>query len=181
MYAAAKKFCIPRESLRRHIQHADTGKAGHPPVLLPNEEREIMETCKIFSDWGFGLTKVNIINVVADCLRHTKRPNPFKDGIPGEDWWKFMKRHSELTKRKPQSLQLLRAKAATPERVNHWFIECLKPTLDRLGLHDKLQCIYSVDKSGFPLSGRPAHVICNRGIKSPRSVIGGSGRENITV
>lgn len=38
-----------------------------------------------------------------------------------------------------------------------------------------------MDESGIPLSGWPAHVICKRGMKSPKSIIGGSGRENITV
>ena len=48
-----------------------------------------------------------------------------------------MKRHPELSKRKPQALQMVKAKAATPEVVNHWFHQCLKPALDGLGLMDK--------------------------------------------
>ena len=28
---------------------------------------------------------------------------------------------------------------------------------------------------------RPAHIVCKRGVKSPQVIIGGSGRENITV
>ena len=122
------------------------------------------------------------MNVVSDYFKQSKKPNPFKNGAPGEDWWvRFMKRHPELSKRKPQALQMVRARAATPEVVNHWFHQCLKPALDSLGLMDKPNCIYNVDESGFPLSGRPAHVICKRGMKSPQTVIGGSGRENITV
>lgn len=61
------------------------------------------------------------------------------------------------------------------------FKKCLEPTLDKLGLREKPQCIFNVDESGFPLSGRPAHVICKRGVKSPQCIIGGSGRENVTV
>lgn len=52
---------------------------------------------------------------------------------------------------------------------------------DTLGLSDKPQCIFNVDENGFLLSGRPAHVIRKRGMKLPEAVIGGSGRENITV
>ena len=92
-----------------------------------------------------------------------------------------MKRHPEVSRRKPQALQMVRAKAATHEVVNHWFTQCLKPTLDRLKLHDQPQCIFNVDESGFPLSGRPAHIVCKKGMKSLQSIIGGSGRENITV
>ena len=76
---------------------------------------------------------------------------------------------------------MVRAIAATPELVNHWFIECLKPALDKYQLHGKPHCILDVDESGFPLSGRLAHIIVTRGMKSPQALIGGSGREKITV
>ena len=93
-----------------------------------------------------------------------------------------MRRHLELTKRKLQPLQMVKAKAATFQCCDdHWFFECLQPVLNKLQLHDKSQCIFNVDESGFPLSGRPAHIICKRGTKSPQTVIGGSGRENITI
>ena len=102
---------------------------------------EIAETCYLFAEWGFGLTKIDIINVIAEYLKNSRKNNPFKDGVPGEDWWRlFMKRHPELTKRKPQALQMVRAKAATQEVVDHWFLECLKPTLDKLNLTSKPHC-----------------------------------------
>ena len=84
-----------------------------------------------------------------------------------------MKHHPELTKRKSQALQMVRAKVATPEVIDHWFDQCLKPTLDTLKIGDKPKCIYDVDEKGFPLSGRTAHVICKRGMKSPQSITGG--------
>ena len=119
---------------------------------------------------------------MASYFRDTGKPNPFKDGVPGKDWWKyFMKWHPELSMRKPQALQMIRARSAMPEIINHWFNDVLKPTLDRLGLAEKPHCIYNVDESGFPLSGRPAQIICQRGLKSPQTIIGGSGRENINV
>ena len=83
--------------------------------------------------------------------------------------------------RKPQSLQMVRAKAATREVVDHWFIECLKPALEKLNLLDKPHLIFNVDESGLPLSGRPNHVLVRRGMKSPQALIGRSGRENITI
>ena len=140
-YSAAKKYDIPRQTLEKHI-HRPWSRFCRKTICA-----EIAETCQIFSEWGFGLTKMDIISVV--------------DGVPGDDWWRlFMKRHPELTKRKPQALQMVRSKAATPEVINHWFQQCLKLTLDELGLHDKPQCIFNVDESGFPLSGRPAHIVC---------------------
>ena len=108
IYAAAKKYDIPEATLRRHIRRSDIRSVGRPTTLPPEVEIEIIETCQIFAEWGFGLTKVNIINVVGDYFRHTKKPNPFKNGVPGNDWWQlFMKRHPEVSKRKPQALQMV--------------------------------------------------------------------------
>ena len=184
MYSAAKQYKIPRTTLLRHI-HTPDGKelkVGVPTVLSSADEIEIVSTCHLFAEWGFGLSKQDVVNVVTDYLKSTKKPNPFKDGIPGEAWWLgFLKRHPDLVKRKPQQLQIARARAAKPEIVNHWFIECLKPTLDTLGLTEKPWNIYNVDETGFPLSGNPGHILAKRGTKSPQAIIGGSGRENITV
>ena len=56
---AAKHFGVPRETLRRRV----TGKVsmnariGRPTVLMKEEEDEIVETCQVFAEWGFGLKK----------------------------------------------------------------------------------------------------------------------------
>ena len=112
----------------------------------------------------------------------TKKPNPFCNGVPGEGWWSgFMRRHPQITKRKPQNLQMVRAKAMSKEVVTHWFQQCLKPTLTELDLLDKPNQIFNVDESGFPLSWTPKTILTRRGQKSPQALLAGSGRENITV
>ena len=169
---------VPKETLRQQLKRNIHGKVSESiGVLSHDEEDVIVETCQLCSEWGFGLTKVDVMNVVGEYFKNTHKSNPFKDGVPGEDWWKlFIKRHPQLAKKKPQALQMVRAKAATPEVINNWFMECLKSTLVKLNLEDK-----RVDESGFPLSGRPAQVTVKRGMMSPQSIIGGSGRENITL
>ena len=76
---------------------------------------------------------------------------------------------------------MVRAIAVTPEQVNHWFLQCLKPELDELKLLDNPKFIFNVDETGFPLGGKPVKIMAKKGIKSPQSLVGGSGRENITV
>ena len=181
---ASKHYHIPKETLRRRIIGTTTvdGKAGHPTVLTKEEEKEIVETCQMFAEWGFGLRKLDVLNIVADFLQKTKRKNPFTNGRPGDGWWDgFLRRHPNLVRRKPQALQMVRARCSKTEIINHWFVECLKPMLDELGLHDHPERVYNVDESGFPLSGRPSCVLARKGIKSPQCIIPGSGRENITV
>ena len=181
LYKAAKSNGIPETTLRRHVNEV-VQKKGKPTVLTAAEEMEIFLICDLFGKWGFGVTKAEVTSVIAEFFEYNKRPNPFKDNTPGPDWWSgFMKRHPQLVKRKPQPLQVVRAKSATVAMIDDWFESCLKPTLTELGLTEKPHCIYNVDETGFPLSGRPSHVLVKRGSKSVHTVIGGSGRDFITV
>ena len=181
--AAAKRFCLPRETLRRRVTNHVTinAKAGRPTILSKQEEDEVVETCQIFGEWGFGLQKEDVKSAVTQFLKHSRRKTPFRDGIPGDDWWAgFLRRQPTLVKRKPQQLQLVWAHCSRVEIVNHRSIECLKPVLDSLDLHESPSRIFNVDEVGFPLSGRVGNVFVKRGTKSPQSLIPGSGRDNIT-
>ena len=184
LYGAARHFSVPFETLRKraHGIVAEDAKPGHPTVLTKDEEMEIVETCQIFAEWGFGLRRQDILQVVTDFCQKTKRKNPFRNGVPGDGWWSgFMHRHPQLARRRPQQLQMVRARCTKAEVISHWFNNCLKPTLDRLGLSDHPDRVYNVDEVGFPLSGRPTSVLVKKGMKSPQCIIPGSGRENITV
>ena len=147
-----------------------------------DEEREIVEACVIFAEWGFGLGRREVEGIIQNYLLTTKKKHPFKNGVPGEGWWSgFMKQHPELRHKKPQHLQMFRAKATNQEVINHWFIECLKPVLEKLSLLNSPEQIYNVDESGFPLSWTPKIILTRKGHKTPQALIAGSGRENITV
>ena len=92
-----------------------------------------------------------------------------------------MKRHPEIRKRKPQHLQMVRAKQSNRIIVNHWFTSCLEPALQNLDLFNKPEQIYNVDESGFPLSWTPKTILTKKGQKTPQALLARSGRENITV
>ena len=75
IYAAAKVNGVPKTTLLRHLKHPNkTFIVGRPTTLTSAQEDEIVETCQIFAEWGFGLTKKDII---ADYFRHTRIPNCF--------------------------------------------------------------------------------------------------------
>lgn len=75
VYGAAKHFSVPFETLRKqaHGIVAEDAKPGHPTVLTKDEEMEIVETCQIFAEWGFGLRRQDILQVVTDFCQKTKR------------------------------------------------------------------------------------------------------------
>ena len=138
--AAARLFGVPRTTLydRLSFRISVVTKVGHPTALTLKEEAEIAETCIVFAEWGFGIGRREVESVIQDFLRVSKRKNPFKDGVPGEGWWSgFLKRHPKITKRKPQQLQMVRAKASCEDIVSHWFDHCLGPALEKLDLVGK--------------------------------------------
>ena len=183
--AAARVYKIPQTTLRDRITKntAIIRKPGHPTVLTSQQEQEIVDTCLLFAQWGFGLGRREIEGIIQNFFKVTKKLNPFCNGVPGEGLWSgFMRRHPQLTKRKPQNLQMVRAKAMSKEVVTHWFQQCRKPTLTELDdLLDKPNQIFNVDESGFPLSWTPKAILTRWGEKSPQALLAGSGRENITV
>ena len=64
-------------------------------MLKKKEEDQIVGTCQIFAERGYGLRKADMRAICAEFSRDLKRPNPFKEGVPGDDWWSvFMRRQS---------------------------------------------------------------------------------------
>ena len=81
---AAKLFKVPRTTLHDRLSGrvAKGAKVGHPTVLTAAEEAEVVETCMLFAEWGFGLGRREVESVIQDYLRVTKKANPFKDEVP---------------------------------------------------------------------------------------------------
>ena len=65
-----------------------------------------------FCSMGFGLGRREIEGIIQNFFKVSKKPNPFCTGVPGEGWRSgFMRRHPQLTKRKPQNLQMVLSEA----------------------------------------------------------------------
>ena len=124
---AAEKYKVPPSTLYDHINgRVSKIGAGAPTVLTEGEEKEIVVTLQVLQEIGFGLTRELVGVVVRDYLNDQPcRPNPFRDGLPGKDWWQlFLKRwQSHLSERKPQHLSTHRELSATPEVMVHGFNE----------------------------------------------------------
>ena len=182
-YRAAKLYKIPRQTLNDRLTNkVKSGNVGRPIRLSVAEEKEIVEACIIFSEWGYGIGKKEVISIVADYCKSKKKPSIFPNGVPGRRWWSgFLKRNPQIAMRKPQSLQIARAKAGSPDVIDHWFFSILKPLLEKTGLEDHPERIFNADETSFCLCGRPQKIIARKGAKAPQYVVGGTGKENITV
>ena len=68
--AAVRHYKIPYTTLRYHISGKVSGEygRGHPTVLTADEEREIVEACVIFAEWGFGLGRREVEGIIQNYL-----------------------------------------------------------------------------------------------------------------
>ena len=186
---ASRKYGIPLTTLGDHAKRGLTRiGAGSPTILTENEEKEIVVSVQVLQEIGFGLTKELVGVVVRDYLKDQEfRPNPFKEGVPGRDWWsRFLKRwSSELSVRKPQHLPTHRVVSATVAVLDSWFLHVRavleKAGLDTLPLDELQKYLWNCDETGFSTSVASKKILAKRGEKDVQETLGGSGRDYITV
>ena len=67
--AAVKTVEIPKSTLHDHVssKHMQIG-AGAPTVFSPTEEQEIVFTCQVLAEVGFGMTRELVEAVVSDYV-----------------------------------------------------------------------------------------------------------------
>ena len=177
-YRAATLYNIPRQTLNDRL-NGKGSKQGRPPRLSAEEEGIIAEVSVNFSDWRIGLGKKNVIAIVADYLKEKNKSDLFFNGVPGRYWWSnFLRRNPNLSIRKPQSLQIARAKNTHAGTTDHWFYDVLQPLSEEKWAFKSPR---NADETSVCLCGRPQKVVARKGAKLPQYTVGGTGKENITV
>ena len=88
-------------------------------------------------DFGFPRDKADIIEIVSTFVKSLRRPNVFKNNIPGDDWFSLSQKRwkKELSARKPEILTLLRATSCNEQVVNTYFT-VLEDLLIKLDLRE---------------------------------------------
>lgn len=181
-YRACKTYQIPFSTLYSRVKGtrgAKSDKKGKPTALLVETERKIVEGIRVIEKWGFGLTRKEIIELVGQHVKANNIKTPFKDNVPGSDWFvKFKQRHN-LSIKVPQSVEYARKQATDPFIIYGYF-DLLKKFLDDLQLHDKPNQIWNLDESSFSIDPSRSRVVGIKGHSSSR-IISSPGRENTTV
>ena len=98
--------------LHDHASHKvePLSRPGPPPVLSSEEENDLEQWIIKMSEIGYGQCK------------QQAQSSPFPNNLPGKDWWyAFLKRHSQLSLRTSQALELHIAKMCTPSTLNKWY------------------------------------------------------------
>lgn len=177
--AASEKFKIDKSVLTRRRAYTVTTQ-GRKTSLSQEAEKDLSEKIKIMAKWGFALTKNEILQTVQTyCIENDIRTT-FKNGKPGNDWFRaFCKRH-RLSQKKLEQLEKSRRTATSDPFIIYGFYEKLEATIHQLHLEDCPGQIWNLDETSFSSDPNRVKGVAEIGQKVHRN-IEGSGKENTTV
>ena len=167
--SVAKSCKIPRSTLYDHAFGKYKGhnvESVYKKTLSATDETALCNYITYMSDRGFPLTRKMISTLVVAIAKKSNRETQMNlDKGPSKKWLKrFIKKHPELTERRPDNLERARAEV-TKEQIDQYF-QLLGDTLERLGIRSKPSAIFNCDETGF--SGKETYrgkVIVRRGTK----------------
>ena len=180
---AALQYDIPRSTIRDHASgKSQPGiRRGQQPILKLEEEEALVEWSIKMAEIGYGRTKEELKDTVKKILdRQGRKVSIFKNNRPGKDWfYLFLRRHPELTERKPESLQISRAIACSENKVMAWF-KGFEALLKENGIDSPSQ-IANVDETGCPFQpGSTGKIVVAKGISNAYQISSPS-KEQITT
>ena len=92
------------------FSQVEPGSVGRPPVVPPKLEEKLVETAKKAAEMGFGISRKQFFAKTGQLVKNLKLKTPFKNDIPGKDWFTGVKgRHPDFVIKKPQKLSVTRA------------------------------------------------------------------------
>ncbi|CAG8622265.1 3393_t:CDS:1, partial [Paraglomus occultum] len=128
---------------------------------------------------GFGLTRSGVNHCVMEIMRLNKRPHPFGENGPGQDWWaRFMRDHPELSFRITQELSEARAQKANATVVKDRF-EKLHQIIHEFSL--TAAQIWNMDETGFVIIPKLEKVVARKGARQVHKIAHGNSHEHISV
>lgn len=182
VYKASKEFHVPYSTIYTHwkgVRGVVKKGKGRTTALSSEQEAKLANGIKCLEKWGFGLSRKETLELVGRFVKDNKIKTPFKNSIPGEDWFLAFKKRHKLSLKLPQCVEFARKKATDPYVINGYF-DLLESTLDRLDLRDKPTNIWNLDESSLSIDPRKTKVVGERGKYASR-VTSGPGRENTTI
>ena len=183
---ACKNFSVPKDSLHRRVKKASLESSLHTnllgrfrKVLSDNQEQDLNKYIKDMDNSFYGLSMMDIRLIVFEFCKKNLIPNPFnKDSkLAGEDFVRgFLKRHHDLSLRKPEAISLNRVFGLNEDNIKIYFSN-LENLLDKY--HFEPHQIFSCDESGLSCVHKPLKGISSTGKRCVSSVT--SGEKGVTT
>lgn len=197
-YKAAKQFNVPQTTLERKVKAArsllkETSDENIPipikvplgprlPVFSVFEEDELCAYILEMEERLYGLTVKDLKELVYKLAIKNNKPNPFnaEKEEAGREWMNgFLKRHPELSIRKPENTSAARASGFNKVAVEKFF--------NFVGnVYDEHQLtpdrIYNCDETGVSVVPKTkSKIIAKRGRKQVGAIVSAERGQTVTV
>lgn len=180
-YAASKIYGIPSSTLNDRVLKK-TGVAsrtlGRPPVIPAEMEARLALCLRTMEKWGWGLSRTEVMMIVAEFIKKNRIKVPFNNNKLSEDWFISFRKRQNLSIKKPQPVEYLRKRMTDPFVVDEYFT-LLNNTLQELNLEHPHR-IWNLDETSVSLDPTKTKVVGGVNMPCTRTITG-SGKENITV
>lgn len=153
---ASKIYNVPRSTLKDYVKKDSSDlenvinvPLGRKPVLAPDIEGQLVNYCLIMEKSFYGLTMKDLKRMAFQLAIRNNIKHTFSidKKTAGRKWLRlFLKRHPQLSIRKPQALSMSRIRGFTPENVSAFF-SLLKPELVKIKF--SAARLYNVDETGI--------------------------------
>ena len=180
----ARAWNFHRSTLQMRIDGRVKGTAhmsGRKPLFDSKAEDELVAVIKLLSHRGFPLG-MKELRSLAYSYAHQNGIEGFsqRKGIAGYEWLNaFLKRHPELSIRKPEPLSIARACGMNRVVVQKWF-ESLGASIEELGIKHRPDRWWNVDETGLQDHFVPQKVVAEAGKMCYQATAGEKG-DTITI
>jgi len=162
-YSAAKEFNVAPRTLYDRI---NGGKKPRNQAherdqnLTHAEEKELVRWITLLTISGYP-PRYELLRQLAEIIRERRVKNPDSNQVQvtvydkiGDQWiLRFLRRHPELESVRPRSIDAVRVKDTSPERLKRWFDDLGKVLTE---FNIKPENIYNMDESGFAIGEKEA-------------------------
>ncbi|KAF2887435.1 hypothetical protein ILUMI_18739 [Ignelater luminosus] len=113
---------------------------GRTPAIPADQEKRLAEALKTMEQWGFDITTLEVLNIVAKFVEMNNIKTSFKNAVP-----------------EPQGVEYSRKKM-TEIFLESKYFDIRKATLNDLGLNDKPKLIWNLDETSLSHDPREKHL-----------------------
>ena len=161
---AAVTYGVPESTFRYRVQglvDPESTKSGPSPLFSSEEECLFADHLKKMASFGYGYIRSEVLTMATDYAIYLGKKTQSDKPLSLKWFYGFIGRWPDLKIVKARSLEIMRAKATSPETVSAYFTE-LSKILDKYDLHGKPQLIYNVDEKGIQTCHKPPAVVASR-------------------
>ena len=183
---SSRIYGVPRGTLQDRIHgrvKEGPRQMGPKSFLTKSEEEEIVRWLIDLAKCGFPRKKEELLDSVQKIVSDSKRRSSFKNGRPGEKWYKvFLNRHPAIALREPEGVTKGRS-CITEEYIRKWFSN-LHDYLQEIDAEDVMTDptrILNGDETGFALCRKSGKILAPKGWKNIYEVKKSGEKETLTV